>query len=567
MQREQGLQTEKLYIKLIFGIVAALVLLVLGIVFGKSAFEHWQERRLITRAKSALAQGDKRSASLSARRALQIVPRNAEAARILATIAENTDDASAVEWRRQAAVSSGRSIDDQLALARAALRFQQLTVAKKALTEVDVQGQNSAAFHALKGDLALAQKQSDEAKSEYELAVRSDPQNRQYQLTLSAFQLESGKAEEKPGARRLLREFLADADSRLRAARALRDDALRERDPQTAFELQKQLAAFPEATFPDRLGYVQMLHELNAPAFATKLSEAQNEASSDPGKLVQLLSWMSANRLSLLALEWVKRLPAEILGAGTVPLAVADCFAAAHDWNGLEEWSRPTSWGEAEFLRHAFRCRAWRELARNSDADQEWNLTMKIAGSDPAKLSSLQRNISKWGWEEQSVALLWTLADKKDQSALGALQQYYFLKRDTANLYRVASHLTELQPNDRTNANNMAQLALLLGVDIQRAAQVALRLHEQEPTNPVFASTYGFSLHVLHKSAEALRVFQSMTPENQRTPSIAAYYGIVLAGAGQRDAAREFLRLGASADLLPEERALYDRALASVPES
>jgi len=567
MRRSKHHRTEKFYIKLVFGLAAALVLVVGGIVFGKSLFERWQERRLINRAEEALTRGDKRSASLSARRLLQIVPENAEAARVLATIAESSDDASAVEWRRKAAISSSHSIEDQLALARAALRFKQLAIAETALNDVSTRAQNVPAYHALKGDLAVARKRPDEAKKEYGVAVGSDPQNREYQLTMALFQLESGNEGEKSNARLQLREFMNDATLRLRAARGLRDDALRQRDGRSAFEFQKQIADFSEATFPDRLGYVQMLHDLDSPAFTARLSEAQTEATADPGKLVQLLSWMSANRLALVALEWVKRLPKETLFQTTVPVAVADCFAAAQDWTGLDAWCSKSPWGEVEFLRHAFRCRALRKLARDLDADAEWNLATKAAGSDGAKLSSLQRNISKWGWEEQSLALLWALVDKKDQSALGALQQYYLSKRDTASLYRVALHQAELKPDDRTNENNLAQLALLLGVDIQRAAQTARRLHEQEPENPVFASTYGFSLHVLHKSAEAVRVFQALTPENQREPSIAAYYGIVLAAAGQRDSAREFLRLGATADLLPEERALYERALASVSES
>ena len=49
-----------------------------------------------------------------------------------------------------------------------------------------------------------------------------------------------------------------------------------------------------------------------------------------------------------------------------------------------------------------------------------------------------------------------------------------------------------------------------------------------------------------------------------RVPSVAAYYGIVLMATGDKAKAREFLELGQKATLLPEERTLLARALATV---
>ncbi len=48
--------------------------------------------------------------------------------------------------------------------------------------------------------------------------------------------------------------------------------------------------------------------------------------------------------------------------------------------------------------------------------------------------------------------------------------------------------------------------------------------------------------------------------EQLRPPAIAAYYGIVLAGAGDYARAAGFLDLGEKASLLPEEKALLERA-------
>ncbi len=55
-------------------------------------------------------------------------------------------------------------------------------------------------------------------------------------------------------------------------------------------------------------------------------------------------------------------------------------------------------------------------------------------------------------------------------------------------------------------------------------------------------------------------MFTSLKPEQLRQPEVASYYGVVLAAAGDQQQAEEFLALSESARLLPEERALIDKA-------
>jgi hypothetical protein len=55
----------------------------------------------------------------------------------------------------------------------------------------------------------------------------------------------------------------------------------------------------------------------------------------------------------------------------------------------------------------------------------------------------------------------------------------------------------------------------------------------------------------------------SLTDEQLRDPTISAYYGICLA-AVKDERARTFLKVGQRAKLLPEEKALVDKALASL---
>jgi len=51
-----------------------------------------------------------------------------------------------------------------------------------------------------------------------------------------------------------------------------------------------------------------------------------------------------------------------------------------------------------------------------------------------------------------------------------------------------------------------------------------------------------------------------LSADQLREPSVAAYYGIVLVAAGQREKARQYLRRAAETKLLPEEKALVAKA-------
>jgi Flp pilus assembly protein TadD len=106
----------------------------------------------------------------------------------------------------------------------------------------------------------------------------------------------------------------------------------------------------------------------------------------------------------------------------------------------------------------------------------------------------------------------------------------------------------------------VAQLSLLLNLNAEQGQRLARDLYEREPANPAYASTYAFALYTRGDAKKALQVFASLKPEQLRQPEIAAYYGVILAAANDKPQAEEFLALGEKAQLLPEERAMIERA-------
>jgi hypothetical protein len=55
-----------------------------------------------------------------------------------------------------------------------------------------------------------------------------------------------------------------------------------------------------------------------------------------------------------------------------------------------------------------------------------------------------------------------------------------------------------------------------------------------------------------------------LSPTQLHEPAVAAYYGIFLTAAGDSQNARDYLKLGATAKLLPEEKTLLTKAANSV---
>src|SRR2546421_228449 len=73
---------------------------------GRPMYRRHQERRAVEQAIQFMARGDRRNASLSARRALQINSRNLEACRVMAELNEMARSPAALDWRRRIAETS-----------------------------------------------------------------------------------------------------------------------------------------------------------------------------------------------------------------------------------------------------------------------------------------------------------------------------------------------------------------------------------------------------------------------------------------------------------------------------
>jgi hypothetical protein len=299
--------------------------------------------------------------------------------------------------------------------------------------------------------------------------------------------------------------------------------------------------------------------------FPSYLAELEDKAAADPGRIAALLSWMTRSKLNLLALDYVHTLPVEQSEKWPIPVAVADIYVQLGKWPELEAMTRKGQWTKFEFLRHAYLSRALREQGNGTASEREWISATAQAAGQTDFLTVLSQTASEWKWEKENTDLLWSLSKQpeKQREAFLALFRNYTKAGDTEGLYRVLVRWTEVAPDDLNVQNNLAQISLLLDVNVAQARRMAADLYRKSPTNPAYVTTYAYSLLTNSNAKEAAKTMNSLTAEQLRDPAISAYYGICLA-AVHDEKAREFLTAAQQAPLLPEEKKLIDKAFASL---
>lgn len=554
--------------KIVLWLAGTVVAVVALAIFGYHSVRNWQQRRLSAEANALVDKGEYKRANLEARRILQINPESADGTRILARIAERAGSRSALDLRRRVVALGGTRPDDFYALARAAIRFGNLDTARSALDRVPAGAKNTALYHAAAADLALARRDGRGVDRELSEAVRLDPGNKDYLFRLGTLELGASDAALREKGHATLVALQKNPALHREATRQLINDALQRKDFPAALTLGKQLDDFPDRKFADRVMLLTVFFEAKDPNFQDLLSELEGVATKSADQTGALLIWLNTHHMPGEAIAWSKKFPAEILEQKAVPIALADAYISVREWVGLQRIVKNGNWGEIDFLRIALEARALREQGKMPEFTVRWNEAVKKVTPNAEALMMLSETAAKWGWQDEAVDLLW-LASKdsvKGEAALQTLYDYFVKMGDTQNLYRVLLHLEELLPENRDILNNVAQVSLLLNLNADHGQKLAQDLYKKEPKNAAYVSTYAFALYTQNEPRKAVQLFQGLTDAQLRQPAIAVYYGIILAAAGDRDRAAEFLRLGEKARLLPEERALVEKARRSLAQ-
>jgi Flp pilus assembly protein TadD len=554
---------ERSYIKLSLGLLCGLFLLIFLSWGGWHFYQGWQAQRSTRRAAMYLSVGDFKAAILSARHAFQLNPEKAAAVRIVAEATERSGDRTAMDWWRKALALEPDSREDALAVVRCALQLGDFATAESTLARFAEGAKQDASYHAAAAQFAQAKKNMGEAEHHWAKALELAPNDKSYQLQFANCRLASSDSAQRESARATLERLRHDEKWGAAAIRALiLDGVAHHEDAEQLRDLAKELQSLPGAPFADRMLYLEILRELHDPEFTSYLTKLEKEAPQNAVELATLLSWMNKNRMSLLAVDFIKGLPNDVANKWPVPLVLADSYARLNDWAAVEGLTKTANWGNFEFMRRACLARALRSIGKDLAAQIEWSAAAKAACEESDMLWSLAQTVSEWGWNNEAIELLWTLTrfpDKKTE-ALRALYLRYVAASDTQGLYRVLLRLIENDPRDLDVKNNLAQTSLLLNAEPGYGRKLAEEVYQKNSSNPLYATTYAYALYSKGDVNGALKVMSLLTPEQLNEPAVSAYYGILLAGSREIEKARPFLERADKAQLLPEEKALVDQA-------
>jgi predicted Zn-dependent protease len=527
-------------------------------------YRRHQERRSVEQADQFMAKGDRRNASLSARRALQINSRNLEACRIMAELNEMSRSPAALDWRRRIAETSP-TIENKLRLAATAMRSQgsPFTLTTQILQEVSPTAQNVATYHVVAGELAVKLKHSDEAAREFETASRLEPTNQLFQLNVAALRIESTNAEVAADARATLERLRGNRGLRTIALHWLISPAIQKNDWVKAEEYSRELIADPQARLDDRLLHLNILRERKSPEAADYLKLVKNQASTNAMQAYDMSAWLISHGMVEEDLPWLTNLVASVRSEQPAPLAVVDCYLAKNDWGGLQAYLEGQKWGDLEFLRFAYLSRAAEQLRQNLAMEAHWRSAVREAGERYGALSRLLILTRLWGRDRAHEELLWQLAQRFPRERKGffdELQRHFEATDNTSGLNKLAAAKLSYDAHDFHAQNDYAATALLLKLNLPRAHELAKEAYSAHPEEPIIASTYAYSLHVQGRTKLGLGVLDKLKPEVRDKPPVVLYYGVLLAAAGETNAAAQYLAAAQHSPMLPEEKALLAAA-------
>jgi tetratricopeptide (TPR) repeat protein len=517
-----------------------------------------KEKRFAAQAGNAWLQKEHRKALLSARQALVLNSNNLVATRVMADLADLSRSPQAIVWRRRIA-EIDPSLENQAALVLCASRYEQPPFALasrlfKELAALDG-ASNTIPFQLVGAQLALKQNRIADAENHFEQAIRLEPTNDLHRLNLAVVRLESKNAAVSAQARGELERLQSVPPWNALALRSLVVHHASRKQFDEAERYSALLLRATNAMFGDKLEHLTILHGAKSPAFSHFLDTTRREAATNTLYASDLVTRMTALGLAAEAIAWIKTLPPAAQNELPLPVAVADSYVATKQWREMEQALVRQQWREREFLRKALLAYAVRMQEVETVAMTHWDEAVRLASDRPELTLMLAQLSSNWRWTNETETLLWRAAKQFPQERwpLESLQGNYARLRRTSGLFDVWTVMLDRQPTNAVVQNNWANLAFLLQTNVAKAHQLARQVYERNTNNFAFVSTYAWSLHLQGKTTEALEVIETLKTPELEHPSVASYYGALLAASGQSDKARHYLAKAENAPILPEE--------------
>lgn len=543
-------------------LVLSILAIGLALAFGGPGRKWWysiRHYRWLSAAQAAFERGDLPTTSWTARRVLERDPTNLRAVLLLAEAATRQGRRDAVYWRSRAVELDPDDSAKLLAWAKTAEEFNDLSTAVIALGRIPESARDTMAYAETAAEIAEAQGDPDLAARHLDAALSMAPGSPEAELRLAAAQLRARSESVRSQGRGTLDRLKRDARWRRDALLALAREAIASSRAAEALDETRELFAWGHHGWQEQLLRAEALLQ-HAPAefpehllaMQTVATAARDSLDRDALGPVRLIEWMGRHQLANEALEWVKTLPNETSRTRPRTLAIARLHAQAGNWLGLRAWTKNPSWADDEPLRLAYQALALHrgppELRTPGSTESLWNQALKFAARDPARLERIANWTTEWNLPNFAETSWWALANSADDPApaLDQLARIYRQLTDIHGRFRVAQRQLETHPFDRLAAAETAYLGLLLDATEPDPHQLAAQLRRQPPLPVEGVLACAFSLWRRDRVREAVALFEVLPIPTREDPSVAWFYGTILAAAGDTTKAGRYLALGAA---------------------
>ncbi len=414
------------------------------------------------------------------------------------------------------------------------------------------------------GEIARRRFQLTAARDYFAAALRLDGPLAINEVPLGTILLNSRDSAERQRGLTLLTKHAGDFEWGANAMRTLLSDALARDDHPAMIEWAERLRAHPRCTLGDVPNCLLALSRADASRFATVLDTLEKKHAINGDQIALLLDWLNQIGRPNEGVRWALSLPPSLTKKPPVIVAVAEALRRTANWSALHAWIGAGEWNnDLEFIRLAYAMLATRQLGDTARTDELWRTLQGAAQSSGVRALFTSNLIYSWGWETESLTLLWSAADQPGVAlqALGALARHYQLKRDAAGQYQVFRRLHSLRAQDPDIANNYAFFAALVGTDLNSARKIAGENCATTPANSTYRATYAFVVLAQDQARESLALINPVAARWKTSQAVAFAYGLALARNGRQADARPILDTLDPASLTLEEITLIKASL------
>jgi Arc/MetJ-type ribon-helix-helix transcriptional regulator len=546
-----------------YAVVAAIILVGATSLW---VYPWWTKRNAFRMARQWLEAGRLQNASEVIQQALVNDPENPEAWHFAAELARRRHNKpGAMGYSRRAAALAPDRPELTVEWAADALLADLPEEAEKALATLGASDlAASSRAQRILGEIARRRFRLTAARDYFAAALRLDGPLAIDEVPLGTILLNSRDSAERLRGLTLLTKHASDLAWGANAMRTLLSDALARDDHPAMIEWAERLRAHPRCTLGDIPNCLLALSRADAYRFATVLDTLEKKHAVNGDQIALLLDWLSQIGRPDEGVRWALTLPATLTKKPPVIVAVAEAMRRTASWSALNNWMGDGDWNnDVEFIRVAYAMLASRQLGDADRTNELWRTLQGAAQNNGVRALFTSNLIYSWGWETESLTLLWSAADQPGVAlqALGALARHYQLKRDAAGQYQVFRRLYSLRAQDPNISNNYAFFAALAGTDLNTARKIAEENCATAPANSTYRATYAFVALAQDRARESLALITPVATKWKTSPAVAFAYGLALARNGQQAQARPILETLDPASLTLEEITLIKTSL------